>query len=191
VCRIESPDEATRHKLALSLTAGMKAVFADDALEYIVRRCRRNTRELQGALNQLEGQFSLNGRRITLAVAREVLGEMADECRRLVRISDVEKVVCETFGVTAADLRSSSRRKAIALPRAIAMFMSRRMTKSAYREIGMYFGGRDHSTVVAAERKVADWVTSGEAIGLPASCTGRTIAELIDELENRLQTLAC
>ena len=191
VCRIESPDEATRHKLARSLTAGMKAIFADDALEYVVRRCRRNTRELQGALNQLEGQFSLNGRRITLSVAREVLGEMADECRRLVRISDVEKVVCETFGVTAADLRSPSRRKAIALPRAIAMFMSRRMTKSAYREIGMYFGGRDHSTVVAAERKVADWVTKGEAVGLPTSCTGRTIAELIDELENRLQTLAC
>ncbi len=190
VCRIESPDEVTRHKLARSLTAGMKAVFADDALDYIVRRCRRNTRELQGALNQLESQYSLNGRRITLAVAREVLGEMAEECRRLVRISDVEKVVCETFGVTAADLRSSSRRKAIALPRAIAMFMSRRMTKSAYREIGMYFGGRDHSTVVAAERKVADWVTSGEVIGLPTSCTGRTIAELIDELENRLQTLA-
>jgi len=191
VCRIESPDEDTRHKLARSLTAGMKAVFAEDALDYIVRRCRRNTRELQGALNQLEGQFALNGRRITLAVAREVMGEMAEECRRLVRISDVEKVVCETFGVTAADLRSPSRRKAIALPRAIAMFMSRRLTKSAYREIGMYFGGRDHSTVVAAERKVAEWVTGGEAIGLPTSCTGRTIAELIDELENRLQTMAC
>lgn len=191
VCRIESPDEATRHKLAKSLTAGMKAVFADDALEYVVRRCRRNIRELQGALNQLEGQFALNGRRITLPVAREVLGEMAEECRRLVRISDVEKVVCEVFGVTVADLRSASRRKAIALPRAIAMFMSRRMTKSAYREIGMYFGGRDHSTVVAAERKVAEWVTGGEPIGLPTSCSGRTIGELVDELENRLQNLAC
>ena len=191
VCRIESPDEATRHRLARSLTVGMKAVFSDDALEYVVRRCRRNVRELQGALNQLEGQFALNGRRITLAVAREILGEMAEECRRLVRISDVEKVVCEAFGVTVADLRSASRRKAIALPRAVAMFMSRRMTKSAYREIGMYFGGRDHSTVVAAERKVAEWVTIGEHIGLPTSCSGRTIGELIDELENRLQNLAC
>jgi chromosomal replication initiator protein len=191
VCRIESPDEATRYKLARSLIAGMKAVFADDALEYVVRRCRRNIRELQGALNQLEGQFALNGRRITLTVAREILGEMAEECRRLVRISDVEKVVCDVFGVTVADLRSASRRKAIALPRAVAMFMSRRMTKSAYREIGMYFGGRDHSTVVAAERKVAEWVTIGEPIGLPTSCSGRTIGELIDELENRLQNLAC
>ncbi len=190
VCRMETPDDQTRHKLVRSLASGMKAVFCDDALDYIVRRCRKNTRELQGALNQLEGQFALNGKRITLTVAREVLGEMAHECRRLVRISDVEKVVCETFGVTAADLRSSSRRKAIALPRAVAMFMSRRLTKSAYREIGMYFGGRDHSTVVAAERRIAGWVASGEAVGLPTSCTGKTVAELVDELEQRLLSLA-
>lgn len=189
VCRIEAPDETTRHKLVRSMVVGTKAVFSDEALDYIVRR-HRNMREIQGAINQLEGQFSLTGRRITLTVAREVLGEMAEECRRLVRISDVEKVVCEAFGVTAADLRSASRRKAIALPRAVAMFLSRRMTKSAYREIGMYFGGRDHSTVVAAERKVTDLVTRGEALDLPTSCPGRTFGELIDELEQRLMTLA-
>ncbi len=190
VCRVEAPDEKTRHKLVRSMVLGTKAAFSDEALDYIVRRCRRNTRELQGAINQLEGQFALTGRRISLTVAREVLGEMADECRRLVRISDVEKIVCDAFGVTAADLRSASRRKAIALPRAVAMFLSRRMTKSAYREIGMYFGGRDHSTVVAAERKVNDLVTRGEALELPTSCTGRTFGELIDELEQRLMTLA-
>jgi chromosomal replication initiator protein len=190
VCRMESPDDQTRHRLVRALTAGMKAVFCDDALDYLVRRCRKSARELQGALNQLEGQFALNGKRITLSVAREVLGELEDECRRLVRISDVEKVVCEAFGVTASDLRSASRRKAIALPRAIAMFMSRRMTKSAYREIGMYFGGRDHSTVVAAERKIAGCVAAGESVGLPTSCQGRTVGELIDELEQRLLTMA-
>ena len=189
VCRVEAPDEKTRHKLVRSMVLGTKAAFSDEALDYIVRRCRRNTRELQGAINQLEGQFALTGRRISLTVAREVLGEMAEECRRLVRISDVEKIVCDAFGVTAADLRSASRRKAIALPRAVAMFLSRRMTKSAYREIGMYFGGRDHSTVVAAERKVNDLITRGEALDLPTSCTGRTFGELIDELEQRLMTL--
>ncbi len=189
VCRIEAPDETTRHKLVRSMVVGTKAVFSDEALDYIVRR-HRNMREIQGAINQLEGQFSLTGRRISLTVAREILGEMAEECRRLVRISDVEKVVCEAFGVTAADLRSASRRKAIALPRAVAMFLSRRMTKSAYREIGMYFGGRDHSTVVAAERKVTDLVTRGEALDLPTSCPGRTFGELIDALEQRLMTLA-
>jgi len=190
VCRIEAPDEATRHKLVRAMVASTKAVFSDEALDYIVRRCRRNTREIQGAVNQLEGQFSLTGRRISLTIAREILGEMAEECRRLVRISDVEKIVCDAFGVTAADLRSPSRRKAIALPRAVAMFLSRRLTKSAYREIGMYFGGRDHSTVVAAERKITDLVTNGENLDLPTSCPGRTFGELIDELEQRLMTLA-
>jgi chromosomal replication initiator protein len=190
VCRIEAPDEVTRHKLVRAMVASTRAVFSDEALDFIVRRCRRNTREIQGAINQLEGQFSLTGRRISLTVAREVLGEMAEECRRLVRISDVEKVVCEAFGVTAADLRSPSRRKAIALPRAVAMFLSRRMTKSAYREIGLYFGGRDHSTAVAAERKITVFVTDGELLDLPTSCPGRTFGELIDELEQRLLSLA-
>lgn len=190
VCRIESPDETTRLKLVRSLTVGMNAVFSDDVLDYIVRRCRRNIRELQGALNQLEGHFALTGRRITLTLARDILGEMADECRRLVRISDVEKLVCDVFGVTTTDLRSATRRKAIAIPRAIAMFMSRRMTRSAYREIGLYFGGRDHSTVVAAEKKVAEWIATGSTVGLPVACSGRTFAELVDELELRLQTLA-
>jgi chromosomal replication initiator protein len=186
VCRMESPDEETRRQLAKSLTASMKAIFCDDALDYVLRRCGRGVRELQGALNQLESFFSLTGRRITLAVARETLGGMEEECRRLVRISDVEKVVCEVFGVTTADLRSSSRRKAVALPRAIAMFLSRKMTNSAYREIGSYFGGRDHSTVVAAERRVTELVSGGESIGLPTTCIGRTVAELVDELERRL-----
>jgi chromosomal replication initiator protein len=190
VCRVEAMDEMTRQKLVRSLAGPLKAVFADDALDYIARRCRKNAREIQGALNQLESQFALNGRRVTLAVARDILGEMEDECRRLVRISDVEKVVCDAFGVSATDLRSPSRRKAVAVPRAIAMFLSRRLTKSAYREIGMYFGGRDHSTVVAAERKVVGWVASSEVVGLPVSCSGRTFSELVEELEHRLQTLA-
>jgi chromosomal replication initiator protein len=190
VCKVESPDEATRRRLLQTWCAGSKVSVCSETLEYLVRRCHRNIRELQGALNQLEGHTALTGRKITPLVAREILGELADECRRLVRISDVERVVCEAFGVTASDLRSSSRRKTVALPRAIAMFMSRRLTHAAYREIGSYFGGRDHSTVVAAERKVAGWVSSGESVRLPTSCTGRTIAELIDELEQRLQAIA-
>ncbi len=190
VCRIESPDASTCAQLVRSLAGGLSATFTDDALDYIARRCRGSVREIQGALNSLDGQYALCARKITLAVAREVLGDLAQECRRLVRISDVEKVVCEAFGVTATDLRSTSRRKALSFPRSVALFLSRRHTKSAYREIGQYFGGRDHSTVVAAERRVAAWIDSGEAIVLPTSCSGKTIAEVVDELEKRLMALA-
>ena len=147
-------------------------------------------REIQGALNSLYGHFSLDRRRITVARAREVLGDLEQECRRLVRIADVEKVVCDAFGLTATDLRSKSRRKAVACPRALAMYVARKLTKSAYREIGMYFGGRDHSTVVAAEKRVTAWIESDSPIELPTSCHGRTITEIVQELQERLLSMA-
>ncbi|MFN9970288.1 MAG: helix-turn-helix domain-containing protein, partial [Phycisphaerae bacterium] len=157
VCRLESPDEATCRQIVQSLTAGLNATFSDEVIEYIARRCRRNIREIQGALNSLDGHVSLSGsRKITLNTVRQILGDMTSECRKLIRIQDVEKVVCEAFGVSASELRSDSRRRSISIPRSVAMFLSRKHTCSAYREIGLYFGGRDHSTVVAAEKRIAE-----------------------------------
>ena len=190
VCRMEPPDPETGRKLLKSLCTASKAVFSDDALDCILRRCSRNIRELQGAVNQLESQFLLTGRRITATVVRTLLGGMEDECRRLVRISDIEKLVCEIFGVTATDLRSPSRRKAVAIPRSIAMFLARKLTQSAYREIGNYFGGRDHSTVVAAEKRVNGQLAAGSPIGLPVALSCRSLTDLLDELERRLLSAA-
>ncbi|MFM7058874.1 MAG: chromosomal replication initiator protein DnaA [Planctomycetota bacterium] len=190
VCRMEPPDPETGRKLLMSLCTASKAVFSDDALDCILRRCSRNIRELQGAVNQLESQFLLNGRRITATVVRNLLGGMEEECRRLVRISDVEKLVCEIFGVSVTDLRSPSRRKAVTIPRSIAMFLARKLTQSAYREIGNYFGGRDHSTVVAAEKRVAEQLASGSPVGLPVALSCRSLTDLLDELERRLLSAA-
>lgn len=190
VCRVDAPDHETRRRLLQSFCTGLKASFHDDALDYLLRRCGKSVRELQGALNQLESHFHLTGKKVTAATARELLGGMEEECRRLVRISDVEKTVCEIFGITVADLRSASRRRTVAVPRSIAMFLSRRLTKTAYREIGQYFGGRDHSTVVAAERRVSDLISQGDVLELPTSIKCRTVAELVEELERRLVSLA-
>ena len=115
---------------------------------------------------------------------------MERECRKLVRIRDVEKVVCDAFGLTTLDMRSKSRRKAVSCPRSLAMFIARKLTKSAYREIGMYFGGRDHSTVVAAEKRVQQWITTDSPVELPTSCHGQTVSEIIHEIEERLMSLA-
>ena len=190
VCRMDMPDEETRRRITASFSLPVRECFTQEALDYVARRCRRSIREIQGALNSLYGHYSLDRRRITVARAREVLGDLEQECRRLVRIGDVEKVVCDAFGLTATDLRSKSRRKAVACPRALAMYVARKLTKSAYREIGMYFGGRDHSTVVAAEKRVAAWIESESPIELPTSCHGRTISEIVQELEERLLSMA-
>ena len=159
-------------------------------MDLLVRRGGRGARELQGVVNQLQTFTQLTGRRITESVVRDMLGNLQEECRRLIRISDVEKAVSEAFGVTAAELRSASRRKALAIPRAIAMFLSRRLTNSAYREIGAWFGGRDHSTVVAAEKRVAAQVSAGDVPGLPTLTTCRSMAELIEYLERQVTSMA-
>jgi chromosomal replication initiator protein len=70
------------------------------------------------------------------------------------------------------------------------MFLARRHTSSAYREIGLHFGGRDHSTVVAAEKRVAELIRTGENLMLRHTCTGSTMAEIMDELEVRLGCVA-
>jgi chromosomal replication initiator protein len=190
VCRIESPDDELRQKLVRSIAMTLSSVFTDDALDYVARRCSRSIRELQGAMNSLDGHYALTRKKITLAVTRDVLGGLVEESRRLVRISDVERVICEVFGVTASELRSRTRRKAISLPRSLAMFISRKLTQSAYREIGLYFGGRDHSTVVAAEKRVTQWIAADEPLKVPTSSRARTVSNLVSELEDRLLSIA-
>lgn len=190
VCRVDTPSEETRRQITSSLALPMKGSFTQETLDYVARRCRKSVREIQGALNCLHGHFTLSGKRITVSRAREILGDMERECQRLVRISDVEKVVCDAFGLNAADLRSKSRRKAVSCPRSLAMYIARKLTRSAYREIGMYFGGRDHSTVVAAEKRVLNWIENESPIELPTSCHGRTVLEVIQEIEERLLTIA-
>lgn len=190
VCRIDCPSEDTRRRVAASLALPIKQSFTQEALDYVARRCRKNVREIQGAINCLHGHFSLTGTRITVARAREILGELERECRRLVRISDVEKVICDAFGLKTTDLRSKSRRKVVSHPRALAMFVARKLTKSAYREIGMYFGGRDHSTVVAAEKRVQKWMLENAPLDIPTSCHGQTVSEVIQEIEERLMSLS-
>lgn len=190
VCRVEVPCEDTRRRIAAALALPMKDSFTQETLDFVARRCRKSVREIQGALNCLHGHFTLTKRKVTVSRAREILGDMERECRRLVRISDVEKVICDAFGLNPSDLRSKSRRQAIACPRSLAMYVARKLTKSAYREIGMYFGGRDHSTVVAAEKRVKRWIDSDAPLELPSSCRGRTISEVIHEIEERLLSLA-
>ena len=191
VCRIEPPAGDTRQQLVNALALPMRSEFTNEALNYVARKCRKNVREIQGALNCLHSHVVLTGAKITVSRAREILGDLERECRRLVRISDVERVVCEAFGLSVKDLRSKSRRRAVACPRSLAMYMARKLTKSAYREIGVYFGGRDHSTVVAAERRVLEWVQSDKQVELPNSCRGTTVGEIIAELEERLLSMAC
>ena len=184
VCRLETPDLPTRLKILELKAARLSGEFAPEALNYVAQRFQGSVRELEGALNCLHAFHVMTRKRITLTSAREVLADLERDCLRLVRLADIERVICSLFGVRPKDLQSESRVRTISQPRMLAMFLARKHTPSAYTEIGQHFGGRNHSTVMSAERKVKQWLEQNETIKV-ASQTW-SIGEILQTLEQQL-----
>ena len=184
VCRLELPDQPTREAIAARKAAGMGADFPAEVLKYTAERFPRSVRELEGALHCLATWQEMTQKPVTLTAARQVLADLERDCVRPVRLPDVERVVCQAFGLEPAELRSSRRTKALAQPRMVAMYLARKHTPAAYKEIGEFFGGRNHSTVISAERKIGTWISSQEPVRV-ASQTLR-FAELVGSLEQQL-----
>lgn len=184
ICRLETPDFNTRRRIVEVKASRLPGDFSPEALEYIAQRFQGSVRELEGAMNCLQTYHAMTRKRVTAQAAREVLADLERDCLRLIRLADVERVVCNLFGIRPKDLQSESRVRTISQPRMLAMFLARKHTPSAYTEIGQHFGGRNHSTVMSAERKVQQWVEQSETIKV-ASQTW-TISEILQTLEQQL-----
>ena len=184
VCRIEPPDFETRREIVGRLAERLPADFTVEALTFVARRFRHSVRELVGALNCLQNWYSLSQKRIGVTVARKVLSELERDCIRIVGLSDIEKAVCTMFGLKSDELKSSRRTLRVAQPRMLAMFLARKHTRAAYSEIGDYFGGRNHSTVISAERKVRGWLDEDGEIR--AAGTSWSVSEVVESLEQTL-----
>lgn len=185
VCRLEPPDPETRRRILAAKARRLDDAVTDEALAVIAQRFQHNVRELEGALNCLQTYHAMTGKRISAAVARSVLAELERDCIRVIRLSDVEQAVCQFFGVEPADLRSSRRHRSVSQPRMLAMFLARKHTQAAYSEIGRYFGGRNHSTVVAAERKVRQWLAENVAVQVSAETW--PLADVLESVEMQLR----
>jgi chromosomal replication initiator protein len=184
VCRLETPDLETRRKIIAGKAQRLDGEFAPEALDFIAERFNGSVRELEGALNCLQTCFSMTRKRVTLATARQLLADLERDCLKIVRIADVERVVCNLFGLKPKDLKSDSRVRTVAQPRMLAMFLARRHTPSAYSEIGQHFGGRNHSTVMSAERKVQQWLSDNASVRIASQSW--TIGEIVSTLEQQL-----
>jgi chromosomal replication initiator protein len=121
-------------------------------------------RELEGSLNTLLTWFAMTKKKVSVQTARQALSELERDCIRVVRLPDIEAAVCNLFGIDASDLKSDKRTRSVSQPRMLAMFLARRHTQAAYKEIGDFFGGRNHSTVVAAEKKVDTWLRAAKEL---------------------------
>jgi chromosomal replication initiator protein len=121
-----------------------------------------------------------------LSAARHVLADLERDCVRVIRVADVEQAVCRFFAVEPAELRSPRRNRSVSQPRMLAMYLARKLTQAAYSEIGEYFGGRNHSTVMSAEKRVRTMLDSQATFRIAAQSW--KLGELVGSLEQQLLT---
>ncbi len=135
-----------------------------DVLEFLARKITSNIRELEGAMNRVVAYATLVGRPVSLEVTRDVLRDLLRANDRRVSIDQIQRQVADYYNIRLADLLSARRTRQIARPRQIAMYLAKQMTPRSLPEIGRKFGGRDHTTVMHAVRKVDDLRQSDHAI---------------------------
>lgn len=184
VCRIEAPELACRREIAAQRAQTLRLDADPAVLDFVAERFTNNAREIIGALNCLHTYQTMTGKRVSVSSARTVLSSLERDCLRIVRIADVEAAVCRLFKVSPDEMKSPCRARALAQPRMLAMYLSRRMTQSPYSEIGRYFGGRDHATVMSAERKVAGLLES--AASLRVAAESWSVEEVVRSLEQQI-----
>lgn len=184
VCRIGPPDESTRFEIVKLRARKLGLELPDAAAAEIAKRFR-TAREIVGALNSLATYHDIDPQPITARMVRTVVSQLEYDCVRPIRIEQIEEVVCDALGVDRQDLASSRRARCIAAARQLAMYFAREHSGRALRDIGAHFGGRNHSTVVAAVRRVRTAIMSGQTVRVGQ----REIpyADLVDSLEGRLR----
>jgi len=185
IARLQNPDLETRRRIIDRRPTIGGEPLPESVREFVANRFRNNVRELAGALNVLEAYAAMTGTPITAGAARKALTQLERDCLRVVQVSDVERAVCDVFNLEIEELRSSRRSRSVSRPRMLAMYLARKHTEAAYAEIGSHFGGRNHSTVISAEKKVSHWLTDGTSIRL--SDGSLSFAEVIESIEARLQ----
>lgn len=125
-------------------------------MEFLAHKITANVRELEGALNRVIAHSQLVGREISLEMVQDVLHDVLRASERRVSIEEIQKRVAEHFNIKVSDMHSARRARAVARPRQVAMYLSKQLTTHSLPEIGRKFGGRDHTTVMHAVRKIEE-----------------------------------
>lgn len=153
---IEPPDLETRVAILMSKALHAGVELPDEVAFFIGKRIRSNVRELEGALRRVAANAHFTNKPITLDFAKEALKDLIALQDRLVNVENIQKTVAEYFKIRVADLLSAKRTRSVTRPRQAAMALAKELTNHSLPEIGQFFGGRDHTTVLHACRKVAE-----------------------------------
>jgi chromosomal replication initiator protein len=186
IARILPPDYDVRRGIVADLCGRRSLAVPDQVVHYVATHMTRHARELIGAVNRLEATSLMLGVPVTVEMAEEALADLVRSSARSVRLADVEQAICRAFGIEDGTLQSSRRSRAVSQPRMLAMFLARKHTHAALADIGRYFGRRSHSTVIAAQRTVGDWLAKRSTIVL--ADTRWSVEEAIRRVEDVLRT---
>ena len=153
---VEPPELETRVAILMKKAEEAKIILPDEAAFFVAQRIRSNVRELEGALKRLIANAHFTGKPITLDFVKESLKDLLALQDKQVSIDNIQKVVAEYFKIKLSDILSKRRSRSVARPRQIAMSLAKELTNHSLPEIGEAFGGRDHTTVLHACRKIKE-----------------------------------
>ncbi len=173
---IQAPDFETRIAILKNKAESYGIFISPEILEYIAFNITSNIRELEGCLIKLLAGASLNSQEINLELARKTVKEIATGRQVNISIDYITQIVCEYFEVDENKLREKNRKKEIVLARQIAMFLSKKLTKSSLKTIGLHFGGRDHSTVIHAYNNIDQMVSDDNST-----------KDIVDSIRNKIE----
>jgi chromosomal replication initiator protein len=154
IAEVDTPDLETRVAILKRKAELEKVILPDEVALYLAAHIKSNVRELEGALLRLAARASFQGQAITVDVAREAIAKLVANAPSGLTIEAVQREVAAYFDVKLHDLKGPKRHRAVAHPRMVAMYLARKLTNMSYPEIGSRFGGKDHSTVISAVRKI-------------------------------------
>jgi len=154
VADIQPPDLETRLAI-LEAKAELAGIQLDKEVSYLLAsRIVNNVRELEGALTRLTAFAHLTNQSIDIHMAKNILRDQLHVNVRSISVDDIQKKIAEYYGINPKDMRSNKRSRNIAFPRQVAMYASKELTQLSLPEIGSQFGGKDHTTILYAVRKI-------------------------------------
>lgn len=156
IVSIDPPELETRMAILIKKAKQEGIELPEDVAFFIAKRVRSNVRELEGALRRILASAYFTGRQIDISLVNDSLKDLISFQERLVTINNIQKTVAEYFKIRVSDLHAKSRSRQVARPRQVAMALAKELTDHSLPEIGDAFGGRDHTTVLHACRKVSE-----------------------------------
>jgi len=177
VAEIGQPQFETRLAILQRKARDRGVELPHDVLSFLAERIDRNIRELEGAITKVLGYAELFGKSVDLELAQQALHATSEgSSRPVTQTEEIMAVVCRHYGVTSSDIRGRRRTQSIVEPRQVFMYLSRKLTNMSFDEIGRSCGGRDHSTVLYAVRKIEKRLEDDSSLG-------RTLRDMTSELK--------